>query len=249
MNILKVKSMSNLRNKNILKDFIFTNPLIRSWVLCLGALGSLTLSSCGQRAESCFGYSQENRPSDFSLIYSLPVKFSNCSSEAESFEWSFGDGGLSSAKNPEHYYLFPGRYTITLTSRFKNKVEKSSKTILLVEPSLSDSLLKSWRLTAVKEYVLNNQYPVDSSEMSFSETIWNFSIDASLRISGFPLSSAEKWSILDRYLITQHKTYSIQEITRDNLLLISQDSLNTGHPGINSAVQRKLWFEALSETP
>ncbi len=241
--------MSNLQIKYFRKNFIFINSLIRCRVLWLGALGALTLSSCGQKAESCFGYSQENRPSDFSLIYTIPVKFSNCSSEAESFEWNFGDGGLSSAKNPEHYYLFPGQYTITLTSRFKNKVEKSSKTILLVKPSLSDSLLKSWRLTAVKEYVLNNQYPVDSSEMSFSETIWKFSIDGSLQISGFPLSSDEKWSIWDRQLITQHKTYFIQEITRKNLLIESQDTLNTGHPGIESAVQRNLWFEALSETP
>lgn len=249
MNIPKVKAMRELQIKSNLKNFQLKNSFFGNLALCLGVLGALTFASCGQRAESCFGYSQENRPSDFSLIYTLPVKFSNCSSEAESFEWSFGDGGVSSAQNPEHYYLFPGKYTITLTSRFKNKVEKSSKTLLLLEASLSDSLSHSWKLTAVKEYILNNQYPIDSSEISFSETIWNFSIDGSLRISGFPLSSNEKWSILDRQLITRHKTYFIQEITSKNLLIESQDTLATGHPAIKSAVQRNLWFEALSETP
>jgi hypothetical protein len=249
INSLIVKAMRKLREDRILKNFIFNNFLCGNLVLYLGFLGVLILSSCGQKAESCFGYSQQDRPSDFPLIYTLPVKFSNCSSEAESFEWSFGDGVISSAKNPEHLYQFPGKYTISLTSRFKNKVEKSSKTLLMVEPSLSDSLLNTWELTEVKDYILNNNYPVDSLELSFSKTIWNFTIDGTLQISGFPFSTNEKWSIFERQLITQHKTYAIQRITSNNLLLVSQDTLNTGHPEIKSNTQRKLWFEAFSETP
>jgi PKD repeat protein len=32
------------------------------------------------------------------------------------WEWTFGDGGSSTARNPSHAYDDPGTYTITLTA-------------------------------------------------------------------------------------------------------------------------------------
>lgn len=212
-------------------------------------LGFIFISGCGQRAESCFGYSQQNRPKDFTLLYTLPVKFSNCSTEAESFYWDFGDGNSSTEKNPEHKYSNQGIFTVTLTSRFKNKEQKSSKTITLAEPSQSDSLLHTWLLTQVQEYLLNNNYPVDSSEINFSKTLWIFEIDGSLRISGFPQSANENWTLVNHQLITSHKTYSIVELKPKQLILSSADTLNPGHQGIKAVVQRKLTFQSMNETP
>lgn len=218
-------------------------------VLLLLVLAIIFISGCGQRAESCFGYSQQNRPKDFSLLYNVPVKFSNCSTEAASFYWDFGDGNSSTEKNPVHQYSSQGIYTVTLTSRFKNKEQKSSKTITLAEPSQSDSLLQTWQLTQVQEYLLNSNYPVDSSEVNFSKTLWIFEIDGSLRISGFPQSGTENWTSFNNQLYTSHKTYSIVELKSNSLILSSADTLNTGHPTIKSIVQRIMTFQAANETP
>jgi PKD repeat protein len=52
----------------------------------------------------------------------LIVQFSDISSgNPNGWAWDFGDGGVSSDKNPEHIYLNPGVYSVGLTvSRFYN---------------------------------------------------------------------------------------------------------------------------------
>jgi hypothetical protein len=45
----------------------------------------------------------------------LAVSFTNASTDAESWEWDFGDGAGSTERNPEHLYLAPGEYTVRLT--------------------------------------------------------------------------------------------------------------------------------------
>ena len=45
----------------------------------------------------------------------LAVAFTNASTDAETWEWDFGDGAGSVERNPEHLYLAPGDYTVRLT--------------------------------------------------------------------------------------------------------------------------------------
>lgn len=45
------------------------------------------------------------------------ISFTNTSSDATSFEWTFGDGGSSTNINPSHIYNIPGYYTITLITK------------------------------------------------------------------------------------------------------------------------------------
>jgi PKD repeat protein len=45
-----------------------------------------------------------------------PVQFTNASSGAASFDWSFGDGGSSTDANPTHAYNLPGDFTAVLTA-------------------------------------------------------------------------------------------------------------------------------------
>ncbi|MEZ4739971.1 MAG: PKD domain-containing protein [Flavobacteriales bacterium] len=46
----------------------------------------------------------------------LTVQFTNTSFGAQSYSWSFGDGGMSTADNPTYIYNVPGVYTVTLTA-------------------------------------------------------------------------------------------------------------------------------------
>ncbi|MCB0769423.1 MAG: PKD domain-containing protein [Flavobacteriales bacterium] len=46
----------------------------------------------------------------------LTVEFTNTSFGGQSYSWSFGDGGMSTADNPTYIYNVPGVYTVTLTA-------------------------------------------------------------------------------------------------------------------------------------
>jgi PKD repeat protein len=44
------------------------------------------------------------------------VTFVNSSTDATTYQWSFGDGLIASAVSPTHIYTQAGRYTVTLTA-------------------------------------------------------------------------------------------------------------------------------------
>ena len=48
--------------------------------------------------------------------FEFPFIFSNCSEDADSFSWDFGDGSSSTAVNPSHVYDAYGEYTVSLTA-------------------------------------------------------------------------------------------------------------------------------------
>ncbi len=65
------------------------------------------------------------------------VLFNNDSQNANKFEWDFGDGYISNAKNPIHVYTGTGTYDVTLTATSKNGNEdKASLTITVTIPTL-----------------------------------------------------------------------------------------------------------------
>jgi hypothetical protein len=56
------------------------------------------------------------------------VSFINTSSNADSFEWDFGDGTTSTIKNPIKTYTQTGEYTVKLTARISATGTSSSFT-------------------------------------------------------------------------------------------------------------------------
>ncbi len=50
------------------------------------------------------------------LATNKPVYFVNCSKDAVSFNWDFGDGFSSNQKNPTHVYSQPGTYQVRMTA-------------------------------------------------------------------------------------------------------------------------------------
>jgi PKD repeat protein len=63
-----------------------------------------------------------------------PVQFTNASSGATSFAWSFGDGGSSTDANPTHAYSLPGDFTAVLTATSACGSDTISHTLSVIPP-------------------------------------------------------------------------------------------------------------------
>jgi len=63
------------------------------------------------------------------------VSFTNSSSNAEYYEWDFGDGTVSQASNPEHLFAEAGTYLVTLKAyKDENKVSESYQQVQITGP-------------------------------------------------------------------------------------------------------------------
>lgn len=94
-------------------------------LLAIGVL--VLLSGCTEdKPQALFSYSNDG----------LRVEFTNYSSNATSYSWSFGDGYSSSETNPVHTYASSGSYTVTLTaSDYDGHSDTYSKTIYVYKNS------------------------------------------------------------------------------------------------------------------
>lgn len=71
---------------------------------------ALIFQSCMKKPTACFTASSTN------VTVGVDVNFTNCSENAESYSWDFGDGVTSSDENPIHSYSNAGTYTVTMQS-------------------------------------------------------------------------------------------------------------------------------------
>jgi len=68
------------------------------------------------------------------LFNNLPITFHNLTSNATSYIWSFGDGDSSTVVHPNHVFLDPGMYLITLIAADdKGCLDSIKKNITIVE--------------------------------------------------------------------------------------------------------------------
>jgi len=97
----------------------------------------------------------------------LSVLFTNASTSATSFQWTFGDGGSSTDRNPSHTYAAPGSYTVTLVA--KNSAGEATKQ-KFVELSLGSPP------TPVFTFGINGRQVnfVDKSTGSPTSWLWDF---------------------------------------------------------------------------
>lgn len=68
-------------------------------------------------------------PSEDVVAVNDDVIFSNCSSSADSYSWTFGDGETSNDVSPVHNYTANGTYTVELTATNATGIDKTSTTI------------------------------------------------------------------------------------------------------------------------
>ena len=99
---------------------------------------------------------------DFSLNYggNGTVSFSNLSRNADSYQWTFGNGQTSTNADPSVAYSANGTYTVTLTAKNKNGENTISKTISVSNifvPTTGDVVFWINFNSSLKIYV-NNTY-------------------------------------------------------------------------------------------
>lgn len=71
------------------------------------------------------------------------VKIQNNSSNADSYNWDFGDGKFSTEENPSHTFAKSGRYNITLQASKKGKVDQYKQEIIVAAPKDCKILVKT----------------------------------------------------------------------------------------------------------
>lgn len=113
-------------------------------LLMLMSLGALSLLfSCGEESEEPL----PEPVSEFTVSNDNPlageeITFTNSSTEATSFQWSFGDGETSTDENPSHTYSSEGSYTVTLsvTGEGGNNSSEASITVKYPRMIISDGV-------------------------------------------------------------------------------------------------------------
>jgi PKD repeat protein len=85
----------------------------------------LLITGCIKEPTACFTVAKTHIGLGDTLV------FINCSSDAKSYEWNFGDGQSSPEISPSHIYNDIGEFTVTLTaySKGEKKEDKVSLTI------------------------------------------------------------------------------------------------------------------------
>jgi len=121
----------------------------KHWLISLAGLAGLTgLTGCKEL--TC----------DFSYSPTSPaagevVTFTNASTGADDYYWSFGDNGTSTTSSPTHIYRKKGKYTVTLTI-VRNKVEKRTRTqfITVIDtiPAIACDSSTIYSFTPIKFY-------------------------------------------------------------------------------------------------
>ncbi len=75
---------------------------------------TIAFASCQKKPTTCF------TTAPATLTVHNDVRFTNCSTEAYSYEWDFGDGTKSNMVAPSHTYHTAGTYEVVLKATSKN---------------------------------------------------------------------------------------------------------------------------------
>ena len=163
-----------------------------------------TFNSCNKEKtpSASFSYS----PTD--IYTGTTVSFHNESKDATSYNWSFGDGDISSSENPTHSYEYAGYYTVELVafSSSGNKTNSTSKEIYVTEktPTASFSVSTSYPDTYETVYFTNNS-------SNASTYYWDFGDGSSSTLknpSHYYTSSGSKTVKLTAYSASGNKSHS-----------------------------------------
>jgi PKD repeat protein len=109
--------------------------------------------NCGKEPTACFTMTSESIDNEDDPMVGEDIDFENCSAEATSYEWDFGDDETSTKTAPTHAYAAPGDYTITLTATGDGGSSTTEQDI-----TIQASLTGSWEGTM---YMDTDPFPIE----------------------------------------------------------------------------------------
>lgn len=105
----------------------------RSTSIAIPVLILIVLISCSKVPVPEFSFSPEVNPEAGDTI-----RFSNASTDADSYEWDFGDGSGSEEEEPFHVFADPGNYEVVLKASNDKKSEETNQWIQINDPTVLD---------------------------------------------------------------------------------------------------------------
>jgi PKD repeat protein len=140
-----------------------------------------------------------------------PVFFNNNSHNSDRFEWDFGDGYVSSERDPVHTFTSTGSYEVSLTAISKNRqTDKSTLTLNVLVPTLL--------VIEVREYYSGDLIP--NASIRLYPTLADWEGETSKIDEGFTdYNGVAVFSGLDAFIYY----VDVWEATHDNYTLKSED--------------------------
>ena len=134
------------------------------------AIGALVFTSCERHPYADF------YASDQVIEINQIVYFTNNSTDADYFEWDFGDGTGSNSLNPSHSYAYEGTYTVRLTAyRNGSHADESIMTISVVFPTTLE-------ITVLEYY---DEYPVSDASVRLYPSLYDWDNETNMVVEGF----------------------------------------------------------------
>ena len=98
-------------------------------ITILMAIAAIIFGSCAKEPTSLFTVDKTE------IYVGDVVSFTNQSSDADTYQWDFGDGKTSSEVNPIHSYESAGTYTVTLIASTKKNSSSYNMTLTVKRPN------------------------------------------------------------------------------------------------------------------
>ena len=129
----------------------------RRLLVLVGLLTFIFIWGCDQRTDevqptACFTASKITAKVDEIIV------FDNCSTDAETYGWTFGDGNTSTEISPSHKYLEEGEFTVRLVAKNKTLIDEETIAIVVeasVDPELYDGI-ESWIVHYSNDFSTDN---------------------------------------------------------------------------------------------
>ncbi|PCH65336.1 MAG: hypothetical protein COC01_09830 [Bacteroidetes bacterium] len=108
------------------------------YIFC--AILLVALFSCTKKPTACFTVSSTEVETGDTIF------FTNCSENAEFYDWGFGDGFTSEDKNPSHAYTIIGDFTAWLSASSENLGKNSYVSTIIKVTNSRDKFLGSYSI-------------------------------------------------------------------------------------------------------
>ena len=161
------------------------------------------MAGCGKDPSPCFTFTSVSIDNEDLPIVGEEIEFTNCSSDATSYVWDFGDDSKTSTKeNPTHVYESADTYTVTLTATGDGGTKTTTQEIEVMA-----SLTGTWEGTMTVTGATDVYAIVFTIEQSGTELTGTFEFSDGTGTSDF--SSGSKLSGQDVTIKFTEPTYQM----------------------------------------